>query len=72
MSNDSSRNKIAARMRPALDELAKFARVMIAEAGRLNNARMDCAVLKSLTRRERRRVVKAQLSEHHRNRNRCC
>jgi hypothetical protein len=72
MSDDSSRNKIARRMRSALDELAKFARAMAAEAGRLNNARMEPAELKSLTRRERRRAVKAQLTEHHRNPNRCC
>lgn len=72
MNRDSIRGKVVARMREALAEGAKFAGAIVAEAGRLNNARMEPAELKRLTRRERRRAVKARLTEHHRSPNRCC
>jgi hypothetical protein len=61
-----------ARLRALFRKLAHLIRVVVNEIQYLNNARMDRGVLSAMTRRERRAVVKAALSDHHRHPNRCC
>jgi len=59
-------------LRFATSRLAPFARAIASELRRLNSARMDSATLASLPPRDRRRIVKAALREHHRDPSRCC
>jgi hypothetical protein len=66
--------------RPSTASLAKrlqvaiyaLAREIAIELRRLNSARMDSAILASMPPRNRRRIVKAALREHHKNPHRCC
>ncbi len=52
--------------------IAKVARAVAGEIQRLNSARLDSVLLARMPRRERSRLVKSALIEHHRNPNRCC
>jgi hypothetical protein len=56
----------------AIYRLAVFARAIASELRRLNSARMDSAALASMPPRDRTRIVKAALREHHRDPGRCC
>ena len=72
--SESQNNSIrfADRMRRAMNLIAKVARAIAGEMQRLNSARLDSALLVRMPRRERARLVKSALSEHHRHPNRCC
>lgn len=65
-------DQITARFSRATAHLAHLIRTVNIEARRLNSARLDSATLASAAPRERRRMVKAALAEHHRMPNRCC
>jgi len=60
---------LATRIRIAIHALA---REIANELRRLNSARMDSATLANMPPRDRRRIVKAALREHHRDPHRCC
>jgi hypothetical protein len=60
---------LARRLRAAIYALAREVAI---ELRRLNSARMDSATLANIPSRDRRRIVKAALREHHRNPTRCC
>ncbi len=59
-------------MRAAAIRIATIVHAITAELSRLNSARIDSARLSALSHRERARLVKSALIEHHRHPNRCC
>ncbi len=59
-------------IRIATDRLAIIVHAMVAELRRLNSARIDSSHLAAMPHRERARLVKSALAEHHRHPNRCC
>jgi len=69
MNATPSKSSLARRLQVAIYALAHE---IALELRRLNSARMDSAMLASMPRRKRRRVVKAALREHHRDPRRCC
>ena len=72
MSKHENSIRLADQMLRAMNLVAKVVRGIAGEFQRLNSARLDSAVLARMTRRERARLVKSALSEHHRHPNRCC
>jgi hypothetical protein len=72
MSKHENSIRFASRIRRAMNLVAKIARGVAGEIQRLNSARLDSAMLARMTRRERARLVKSTLSDHHRHPNRCC
>jgi len=76
MSEETNSIRVAERMRRAMNLIVKVARAvageMQSEILRLNCARLDSAMLARTPRRERARLVKSALIDHHRHPNRCC
>jgi hypothetical protein len=63
---------LSEKVRIATSRLKLFARAVASELRRLNSARMNPVSLASMPPRDRRRVVKAALREHHSDPRRCC
>jgi hypothetical protein len=72
MTANSRSSRITRRVQLASSTIAQIAGAIALELRRLNHARIDSDKFSTLTRRDRRRAVKAALAKHHSNTPRCC